>query len=63
MSKLLTFIMIVCFVFTSAKKIKTSQDSKSYRFDCPAGTVLKGRRDWTDQQPGEQPSLDSLDAL
>ncbi len=51
MSKILTFIMIICFICTSAQKRRNSQTSVSYKFDCPDGTVLKGRKDWTDQQP------------
>ena len=46
---LLALILILCFMASSAIKIK--QQSSTFSFGCPSGTVLKGRRDWTDQQP------------
>jgi hypothetical protein len=42
--------LILCFINSSAIKINKQSTTTTYSFSCPSGTVLKGRKDWTDQQ-------------
>ena len=57
MSALLKTVLflILCITFSSAinleATISQSETTKSYKFTCPTGYVLRGRKDWTDQQP------------
>ena len=51
---ILTFVTltVMCFLGNMiATKLRAQQSAKSYSLTCPQGTVLKGRKDWTDQQP------------
>jgi hypothetical protein len=40
-------ILFLCLIFSSSLKLKVP----TYSFECPPGTELKMRRDYTDQKP------------
>ena len=48
---ILTFVTLaVMCVLGNILSVKIKTSVPTYTLECPAGTVLKGRKDWTDQQ-------------